>query len=154
MPFNPSSLKNLRQYAGESAQQSAGDRPTVEQPESVTVPEDQGVAVERAAEALARGAPAAAEYLNKVVSGAVRVPPHVRVQAATIVLEANGLRKQPDQRPKPWIASPAAQALASKLAKALGMPDPTVPLTVDGESRREPSMRELVGEARKPDSAA
>lgn len=127
MTYNPASLKNLRQYSTRAVKlatdQSIPNRSKIvassESVESVSYPENQQVGRALAANILEGVAPQAAEVLARVVRGEIRTPPHVRIAAATRVLESQGLVGQQFKQSNQQSQSDRTAALAA-LAAALG----------------------------------
>lgn len=133
MPFNPASLKNLRRgqqspnsrsatSARKSARESGENRDAADVLLPALVTENQALAPEGAlqvaVETLKATGPAAALHLQRVVTGATRTPPGVRLLAALKVLESQGLIGQQSQQPEQLGPSPA---LLAKLAEALAL---------------------------------
>ena len=129
MPFNPKSLKNLFQNAGKSVQESVENRGIPMAVSSVNVTLDQQLEradpIEEARQIIRSAAPAAAVYLQRVVTGATRVPAHVRLLATSKVLEACGIGQQsarlPEQSELAGLAGQitAAMALRARAADAI-----------------------------------
>lgn len=127
MPFNPKSLKNLFQNAGKSVQESVENRGIPMAVSSVNVTLDQQLEradpIEEARQIIRSAAPAAAVYLQRVVTGATRVPAHVRLLATSKVLEACGIGsgQSPASGDLEGVAGAITQAMALRARAALAV---------------------------------
>ena len=126
MPFNPDSLKNLRQFAGKSAGE-IGRAPDVLAPDSLSAV--QGVACDTGA-ILTAAEPVAAAHLANIAAGRSRVPPHVRAQVCLEILKGRGHLVSKANDPG---EGETESALLAKLASALNARMPRPPVIVDAE---------------------
>ena len=131
LPFNPQSLKNLRQYANKSAAEigRSPDGATADQAVSI-----QGVAGDAGA-ILTAAEPVAAAHLHRIAAGAAKVPPHVRAQVCLEILKGRGhlVSKASESE-----GGAGETGILAKLAAALGARIPRPPVVVDAESAPQP----------------